>query len=213
MRAIEVVGHRLSLVVRVDDHFSRTPWPEDLVVELDSKEPSVEAPGGGRTRHADGTYRFVDLRSGAKQLTVSSPAGDAFTWTASTAVVVPLADPADPVVVEVWPAANARIAAGSLVIRGRLVGTAAAGLEVRMEVAGLSPRNRRTRSDANGEFAFVHVGPMQLTSSYTVELTTDVPTRTIASVQILDGDTNPIVVGSTFAVPPGRETRALFNLT
>jgi hypothetical protein len=211
VNAVEVVRHRLSLAVRVDDHFTGTPWPEPLEVELDSREPAVEAAGGG-TRHADGTYRFVGLTPGAKQLTVHAPGATAFTWTAATPVVVPVASAITPLVVELWPAPSAAIAAGTVVIRGRLI-TAAAGQEVRMEVVGLAPRNRRTRCDGHGEFAFGVVGPMTLDVAYRVELTVTVPGRTVTAIQILDGDTNPTVAGSTFAVPPGRETRALFTLT
>jgi hypothetical protein len=82
-----------------------------------------------------------------------------------------------------------------------------------MEVAGLAvPRNRRTRCDEAGELVFVVVGSMTLGSDYRVPIDVTVPGRTLASIQILDGDTNPIFPGATFAVPPGRETRALFNL-
>jgi hypothetical protein len=213
VRAVEVIRHQLSLAVRVDDHFSGAPWPDEVAVALDTPEAPVEVAGGGRARHADGTYRFIGLAPGPRQLTVTAPGGAAFTWAASTPVVVPLADPAVPVVVEVWPSPGARIAAGTIAIRGRLV-TAAAGQEVRMEVAGLAvPRNRRTRCDAAGEFVFVVVGSMALNADYRVALDVTVPGRTVASIQILDGDADPTFPGATFAVPPGRETRALFNLT
>lgn len=212
MRAVEVLRHRLSLAVRVDDHFSGAPWPEEVEVELDPPEAPVAAQGGGAMRHPDGTYRFVDLAPGPRQLVVTPRNGTAFTWTASTPVVLPLGNPAAPVVVEMWPSPGARIATGTVAIRGRLV-TAAAGQEVRMEVAGLAvPRNRRTRCDGDGELVFVVVGSMMLNSDYRVEIDVTVPGRTLTSIQILDGDTNPIFPGATFAVPPGRETRVLFNL-
>ena len=83
---------------------------------------------------------------------------------------------------------------------------------MRIEAVGVTPRNRRTRCDAAGELVFVVVGPMELDADYRVELVVTVPGRTVTSIQILDGDTNPTVSGNTFAVPPGRETRALFNL-
>lgn len=211
MRAVEVVRHQLSLAVRVEDHFSGEPWPEEVEVELDTHEPPLKTQGGDRFRHSDGTYRFIRLTPGAKQLTVRTSDGTAFTWTPTTAVNVPLISPSTPVVIEMWPSPKARIAAGNIVIRGRLV-TAAAGQEVTIEVVGRPPRNRRTRCDASGEFAFVVVGPMELNADYELVLAVTVPTRTVDTIQILDGDTNPIVSGSQFAVPPGRETRALINL-
>lgn len=199
------------MAVRVDDHFTGEPWPDEVEVALDTNEPAVEVQGGGAIRHGDGTYRFIRLTAGPKQLTVRAPDATAFTWTASTAVTLPLISPSTPIVVEMWPAPSARIRAGTIVIRGRLV-TAAAGQEVNIEVVGRPPRNRRTRCDASGEFAFVVVGEMEVNADYEIELVVTVPTRTVDTIQILDGDTNPIVSGNTFAVPPGRETRALINL-
>jgi hypothetical protein len=213
MRAVEVARHRLSLAVRVDDHFSGAPWPDELDVGLDTLEPPVEAAGGGGIRHDDGTYRFVGLAPGARQLTVASRDGTAFAWTPATPVVLPLASPVTPIVVEMWPSPRARIAAGTLVIRGRLA-VAAAGQEVRMQVVGVvPPRIRRTRCDADGELTFVVAGPVALTASRTVELDVSVPGRVLTSIQILDGDTNPTTAGTRFAVAPGRETRVRFNLT
>lgn len=214
MIAVESVRQRLSLAVRVDDHFTGEPWPRAVEVTLDSGEPAVPTVDLSGARHADGTYRFVRVRPGARQITVRVPGGAAFPWTASTAVTLPLA-PAQlttPVVVELWPAPSAALPAGTLAIRGRLV-TAAAGQEVRMEVVGVAPRNRRTRCDASGEFVFVIVGPVELTSDQRVELAVTVPGRTLASIQILDGGTNPVFAGTHFTVTPGREIRARFQLT
>lgn len=214
VRAPETVRHLLAFAVRVDDHFSGTPWPHALDVRLDTREPPVPVQGGGKLeiRHTDGTYRWANLPPGPRTLTVASRDGSGFTWNATTPVVLPLANPAQPVVVEMWPTPQARIAAGTLVIRGRLF-TAAAGQEVRMEVAGVAPRNRFTRVDHSGELTFVVVGPMDLDANSNVVLVVTVPGRVVASIQIRDGNTNPTVVGNTFAVAPGRETRAYINLT
>ena len=212
MRAVEVIRHQLSLVVRVDDHFSGQPWPDELEVNLDTLEKSVPT-SARNTRHADGTYRFVGLAAGPRQVTVVAPNGSAFTWSASTAVALPLTNPAIPLLIEAWPSPSARVAAGTLVIRGRLV-TAAAGQEVQMQPVGvIPPRIRRTRCDAAGEFTFVVVGPVALTAAGEVLLAVTVPGRTLTSVQIIDFDANPTTPGTQFAVPPGREVRALFNLT
>ena len=235
MRAVEIVRHPLLLAVRVDDHFSGAPWPGELAVALDGPaDPPVRARAGG-LRHVDGTYRFVGTAAGPRQVTVTG--ADVFTWTASTAVTLPRTAP---LVIEVWPGPRAALPGGTLAIRGKLVGGAVGGQEVRMEIAGPTPppppppalplRNRRTRADAGGEFVFAVLGPMVLIKQPQpaappppapppppvppkVRLTVTVPGRTLASIQILDGATNPTVAPGQFYVLPGRETRALFNLT
>lgn len=198
--------------MRVDDHFAMAPWPDEVTVRLDTREPPVTLPGPGqRTRHRDGTYRFADLAPGPRVITVVTRDGDGFTWTATTPVVLPLANPAVPLVIEMWPTPKARIPASTVVIRGRLF-TAATGQEVRIEVDGVAPRNRFTRADIDGEFTFVVLGPMELDADSKVVLIVTVPGRTVDTIQILDGDTNPTVAGNSFAVAPGRETRAYINL-
>jgi hypothetical protein len=234
VRAVESIAHHLMLAVRVDDHFSGVPWPGELAVTIDSQEPPIAA-GRGRTRHADGTYRFLGRGAGPRQVSVAGP--EVFTWTATTAVTVPRTTP---LVVEVWPSARAALPAGTLAIRGRLVGGAVTGQEVRIELGGPTPppppppalpvRNRRARADASGEFVFVVAGPSVLIRQPQpappppptppappippqLRLVVTVPGRTLASIQILDGATNPTMAPDQFLVSPGRETRALFNLT
>jgi len=213
VKAPETVSHKLSLAVRIDEHFSMLPWGAELDVRLDTTEPPLNLPGPGpkRTRNLDGTYRFVDLTPGPRDVTVVSRDGSGFTWTATTPVVLPLANPAIPLVIEMWPTPSAMVAASTLAIRGRLM-TAATGQEVRMEVDGVAPRNRFTRCDGDGEFLFVVLGPMELDTDSNVVLIVTVPGRTVDTIQIFDGDTNPTVVGNSFAVRPGRETRAYINL-
>lgn len=234
MRAVETTPHHLLLAVRVEDHFSGAPWPSELTVDLDGRDPIARAPGG-KTRHPDGTYRFLGGGTGPRQVSVTG--ADVFTWTPTTAVTVPRTTA---LVVEVWPSARAAVPTGTLAIRGKLVGGAVADREVRMEIGGPTPppppppalpvRNRRTRSDASGEFLFVVVGPTVLIKQPQpvpppppapalplvppkVRLAVTVPGRTLASIQIFDGVTNPTVAPNQFFVLPGRETRAVFNLT
>ncbi len=212
VKAPETVSHKLSLAVRVDEHFSMQPWSDEVDVRLDTMEPPVALAGSPkRTRNPDGTYRWIDLAPGARAVTVVSRDGSGFTWTATTPVVLPLVNPAVPLVIEMWPTPSARISANTIVIRGRL-NTAATGQEVRMEVDGVAPRNRFTRCDDRGEFTFVVLGPMELDTNSDVVLIVTVPGRTVDTIQIIDGDTNPTVVGNSFAVRPGRETRAHINL-
>lgn len=212
MRAAETLHHALSLAVRVDDHFSGRPWPRALTVALDSQEPPLRTADGASPRHADGTYRFVAVKPGVRTVTVT-PADDSFTWTPTATVDLATHDRRQPLVIEVWPGPHASFTPGTLVLRGRLVGAVAPGLEVRVEVVGAPPRNRRTRADATGEFVFPVFGMVELTADQRVELAVTVPTRTVASIQILDGDTDPVTAGSHVTVQPGRATRARLTLT
>jgi hypothetical protein len=183
-------------------------------VAIDSLEPPVATSDTRSKRHSDGTYRFLSVKPGPRQITVTATDGSGFTWSAATAILVPAASPATPLplVIEMWPTPAATVSAGTIAVRGRLV-TAVAGQEVRMEVVGAPARNRRTRCDARGEFVFVVVGMMALTADFKVELVVTVPGRVLNSIQIIDGATNPVTVGTHFSVVPGRETRARFNLT
>lgn len=213
MKAVELVRHQLSMAVRVDDHFSGVPWPHELDVSLDIPDRPVRVQGGASVRHADGTYRFIGLPAGPRQITVAAKDGTAFTWDPMTNVVLPLADPRDPVVIEMWPAPSARVSPGGITIRGRLV-IAGAGQEIEIRTVGVvPPRIRRSRCDATGELTFVVVGPVALNADGLVELDVTVPGRTLTSIQILDGDTDPTFPGPIFPAPPGREIRVLFNLT
>lgn len=96
LRAIEIVRHQLSLAVRVLDHFTGAPLDADVDVSLDTMESPTKSPDH-RTRHGDGTYRFLDLEDGPRVLRVSSPMH--FTWTPTAAFTLPVFDPAlDPAI-------------------------------------------------------------------------------------------------------------------
>lgn len=213
----ELVEHSLSFAVRVDDHFSGLPATEQLAVTLDTPDVPVPTEARTGTRFPDGTYRFIGVPAGARTITVTSPSGTAFTWAPTTLVTLPLPDRRVPVVIELWPAPNAAIQAGTLVIRGKLV-TATAGQVVQIEAQAypiappFPPRNRRTRCDAAGEFTFVVVGTMGVTPDNFVSLVVTVPGRTVTSIDIVDGSTVTNTPGSTVLVRPGRETRALIHL-
>ena len=212
MKAIESIAHALSLAVRVDDHFSGAPWSRPLAVALDSQEPALPTADGTSVRHADGTYRFIAVKPGVRTVTVT-PTGDDFTWTATTTVDLATHDRRHALAIEVWPGPRASLPSGTTVLRGRLIGAVVPGLEVRVEVVGAPPRNRRTRADAAGELVFPVLGVVALTTAHLVELDVTVPTRTVTQIQIIDNDTNPITVGHRVKVRPGRETRARLTLT
>lgn len=209
---IESVRHRLSFAVRVDDHFTASPVTEELLVEVDSGEEAVRNPQRSGFRHSDGTYRFLSVRPGPRLVRVVSTSGAGFTWTPTTPVAVPLPDPGVPVVVEMWPSAQADAPLGVVAVRGVLV-TAAAGQEVRIEPVDTPALGKRTRCDARGEFLFPVPGWTEaVPSTGRVRLDVSVPARTVASVDVVEGTTTTHFVGSQFDVPPGAETRARINL-
>jgi hypothetical protein len=214
MIASEDVRHVLSFALRVDDAFADVPIAEELAVSLDTGEVPLNAPDHDGPRQADGTYRFIDLAPGPRQLTILSPSGDGFTWTATTPVAIPIADPRQAVVVSMWPTPQARTPLGVIAIRGVLV-TAAAGTEVHIDpVATPPPPGKKTRCDAAGEFVFVVAGWTEIDKpTGMVELTATVPAHTVTSVDVLDGTTVTTYASPTFFVPPGRDTRVRIHLT
>lgn len=217
LKAIETIRHRLSVAISVDDHFMIAPTNTEVVVRLSNDAPAVKTSTGG-TRHPDGTYRFIDLAPGLVDVRVEVPDETAFTWTTTTSVALPLADPRVPVVIELWPSPKAASPAGALAVRGRLeapiASPVAPGQEVQLEaLSGFPPRNRRTRIDADREFLFPLFGPMSLTADHKVQIDVTVPGRTVASIDVVDGDVTTNFPGTTFDAPPGGEIRAVINLS
>ena len=217
MIAIEIVRHRLALAVRVDDHFTKEAYADELAIELDSRESAIRSVDAAGRRHADGTYRFVEpVKPGVRTVRVTGP--DVFTWTPTTNVTLPLLAPLSPLVIEVWPKSSARVPTGATAIRGRLqslppAAPVAIGQRIEIEVVGTAPRLRRTRTDERGEFLFVVLGPAELNATHEVELVANAPGRMIASIDVVDGTAITSFAGSTFPVRPGREVRALFHLS
>jgi hypothetical protein len=213
MNAVEDVRHLLSFALRVDDAFVDAPIAEELAVWLDTGEAPIKAPDHDGARQVDGTYRFIALAPGARLLTITSPSGDGFTWTATTPITIPIADPRQAVVVSMWPTPQARTPLGVIAIRGALV-TAPAGTEVHIDPVATPSPGKKTRCDAAGEFLFVVAGWTEIDpTTGMVELAATVPARTVTSVDVLDGPTVTTYSSANFFVPPGRDTRVRIHLT
>jgi hypothetical protein len=211
--AVEHVRHRLSFALRVDDAFVDAPIAEELHVSLDTGELPLPAPDHDGPRQADGTYRFLDLTPGPRQLTITSPSGDRVTWTATTPITIPVADPRQAVVVSMWPTPQARAPLGVIAIRGALV-AATAGTEVHIDPVATPPPGKKTRCDATGEFLFVVAGWTEIDpTNGMVELTAAVPAHTVTSIDVLDGSSVTTYASANFFVPPGRDTRVRIHLT
>jgi hypothetical protein len=208
---IESVRHLLAFAVRVDDHFVGEPVAEELEVALSTLEAPVPSPLRRGARQSDGTYRFVGLAPGPRDIRVTSRRGERFTWDATTPVVVPLADPRQPIVIEAWPTPQAPAPLGVVAIRAVLE-PPLAGQEVRIDPLDTPSPGKRTRTDTAGELLFVVAGWTTLAAGGRVHLGAVVPGQTVTSVDVIEGGTATAFVGATFDVPPGRETRVRIHL-
>jgi hypothetical protein len=227
---LEVVHHRLSVAVRVDDHFTSTPVAEELRVELETLERGVPTRAGNGHRHDDGTYRWANLADGPRLIHVSSPSGRWVAWEPAPLVTLPLADRRAPVVIQVWPTPNAMVPAGVTAVRGTLIGTGiGSGQRVEIESLETPARGHFTRTDSRGDFLFLLPGWLEAypriepedpdepdvppVPNLGVELEVRVPGRTVTGIEIVVGGTATLFTGSKVFVPPGRETRARIHLS
>lgn len=222
---LEVVHHSLSLAVRVEDHFTSLPVGEEVRVELETGERGVPVRSGNGWRHDDGTYRWVNLASGTRHIDVSSPSGRWVAWEPAPPVMLPLTDPGAAVVIQVWPTPLAPVPLGVTAIRGTLIGAGiGAGQRVEIEATRTPPRGRFARTDSLGDFLFPLPGWLELEldnededddedTKGLVKLSVHVPGRTVTQVDIVVGDHVTTSAGSTFFVPPGRQTRARIHLS
>ena len=80
-------------------------------------------------------------------------------WEDDPEIVLPRADPQAMIDVELWPTADAVAPAAATGVRGKLVGAAVDGLDVRIARQG-EPFDRFTRSDQSGEFLFLPPGAL-----------------------------------------------------
>jgi hypothetical protein len=103
----DVFVRELAFALQPTDHFSGLPVPEELNVTLETPDPAVVS-SIGSVRHADGSYRWINLPTGPHSANVRSPSGRWVSWTPGPiAITLPLADPQHPVPVELWPTPRA----------------------------------------------------------------------------------------------------------
>lgn len=216
------VGHLLSFTVRLVDHFSGRPVPEEFPVRLaGSFQRPVFAPGGRTRRQDDGTYRFIDVRPGAVRLLWRQPFERMHgTWRRwgeeEPQLQLPLPDPARPVDMELWPAAEAVAPPSATGIRGKLTGADAARQQVRVAVPGAAS-DRYTCTDERGEFLFLLPGALELDAQGFVPLRIAVSAPDGAARNVADGRFVPAGAGSAFSgsdftVPPRVVSRIAFRL-
>jgi hypothetical protein len=223
MSAGETVHHVLGSAVRIDDHFLVAPIPDELDVRLDTFERPTKVRGGGSRRHADGTYRFVDLADGTHALRVTSPDDRWMVLDPLPALVVPMAPPIRALRVEAWPTPLQDVPRGMTAVRGKLVGAPGATIAQRIEldVAGQpfqveidgAPRLRFTRSSSFGEFLFLLPGHLPLDGNGQVAITVRVIGHIVSGGDVVDGDQSIPFSGATFRAIPGKETHVRLPVT
>jgi hypothetical protein len=211
-RPLTTLARRASFAVLPRDHFGGLPIPVALDVRLDPDHAPTAALAGG-SRHADGTYRWVDVPDGSYVVTVSDPGGRWRFDAPAATVVVPLADPADPVEVDGRPTPSADAPLGLTVLRARLRDAAdapLAGLALSAGPPG-GPFLRTATSEDDGELLFPVVEPhaVQADGTVSLELEVEAGARPVVSVSIGGA---PATAGPVVSLTPGRTSRLLVEV-
>jgi hypothetical protein len=219
----DTIHHVLGAAVRIDDHFLVAPIPDELDVRVDTFERPINVRGGGRRRHADGTYRFIDLAAGTHALRVTSPDDRWMMLDPPPAVVVPMGSPVRALRVEAWPTPRQDAPPGTSAVRGKLVGAPDATIAQRIEidVAGQpfqveidgAPRLRFTRTSSFGEFLFLLPGHLALDGNGRVAITVRVIGHVVTGGDVVDGDQLIPFSSATFRAIPGKETHVRLLVT
>lgn len=216
------ITHALSLAVRFLDHFSGRPVPQELPVRLsESYDRPALRPDGGGARQTDGSYRFRGASPGIRRILWRDPFQRSqsgwIRWEiADPEVTLPLATPTQVIEHDLWPTAAAPVAPGATGVRGKLRGTGAGGLEIRIALQG-QPFDRMTRSDQAGEFLFLPPGTLPLDAGGRVPLTIEARIPGGAVRPILSGSFLPDTAGAAFAgqnftILPQTVARVTFQL-
>jgi hypothetical protein len=218
----DILRHRLSLTIRLVDHFTGAPPADEFPVRLASVlvRPVLRSDGAGR-RQDDGTYRFRNLDNGPARVLWREPFSRSHagwtSWNADPDIVLPVAVPALPLDIAVWPTAAATAPVGATGIRGKLEPGNIGDCRVRIALAG-RPFDRFTRSDAAGEFLFLPPGALPATAPggripLTVEVTDagGVP-RIVTGGRFLPDTAGAPFAGPNFTILPGSVPRVLIQL-
>jgi hypothetical protein len=212
--ATEDVRHLLAVAVQVTDHFLGTPVADELDVRLDGRErPGRVLHGNGR-RHADGTYRFVDVPDGGPHaITVASVDERWIALAPPPQVVFPVAQPTQPLVIEVWPTSKQATPLGMTALRGKLVGAPAATIGQRVEVdVDTVDTGHHTRTGPYADVLFPLPGRLELDADGMVPLTVRVVGRTVTGGELVEGERRT-PFGASFVIAPGREAHVRLFVT
>ena len=218
----DTLQHRLSLTVRLVDHFSGLPLADEFPVRLAAVlvRPVLRSDGAGR-RQEDGTYRFRNLAGGPARVLWREPLSRSHagwtSWDADPVIALPVAAPTVPLDIAVWPTAAAAAPQGAIGVRGKLEGPNVADCRVRIALNG-QPFDRFTRSDAAGEFLFLPPGALPATAPggqipLVVEVTdaSGLP-RVVTGGRFLPSAAGAPFAGPNFTIPPRGVPRILIQL-
>ena len=202
----------LSLVLRVDDHFTGVSVPTALDVRLEDRpELPIVGPSGSR-RQPDGTYRFVNLPDGNYTVTVADPH---LAWEVDGSpllVTLPLPDVLEVQVLEArrTPAAGDVVGQTTLRIRVDASGLPVAQVPVAVDdPSGTFAFNAITDGDGEAVHPIVTSILPANDGTLNVEVRVDGGASTVLQVTA-DGVTT---AGSLFDVHPGRATRVFVEVT
>jgi hypothetical protein len=212
----ESVHHTLGVAVRIDDHFIEAPIPDELDVRIDTYLfPTLVQSGAGH-RHDDGTYRFLDLADGPHQLQIKSADDRWMMLDPLPVIVTPLGPPPLAIKIEAWPTPVQATPLGMTAVRGKLVGTPAATIGRRIDLAIGSPAvdsGHHTQTSSSAEFLFLLPGRLELDADSLVDLVIAVTGGTVTGGEVVAGELVTPFTGATFKIAPGRETRVRFFVT
>lgn len=225
MTVVDLVRHQLSLVVRYEDHFLGHPVPDELPVRVAVGGPEnpriqpVRTSSGISARHSDGTYRFIDLPDGVHRVLWTPPLGTPadrttrwVSWEVPLDVAVPRPDPTAVVVQPLWPSARAVTPKGMSAVRGKLRGPGATDRRVEIHPPSESPVHF-TRTDSGGEFLFLLPFIPTLDANGRISLVIAISGGSVTGGELLsDAGSGATFVGAAFTIPPGRESRVVFDI-
>ena len=211
--------HALTFALRYDDHFLRVPVEETLDVTALSPAQQEIFPvssQAGSYRHADGTYRFIDLRDGNYGIAARSRTGLWVSWDPPLSLAAPLAQPSSPIARELWPTPAAGVAPGMTAVRGKLLGTSIQRLKVEIAASAGGVFDRFNCADSAGEFLFPVALRVKPENDGRIKLKVRVAggSRVVNSIDVSNpsGSTVDHFVGVDFLVAPGRVSRVKLNV-
>lgn len=210
--------HLLSFAVRFNNHFTGEPIGDELPLRLDRTFLWPVATAGGGYRHADGTYRFINVAGGQHRVRWLLPFEDDHkgwvSWEDDLVVSLPLTDPEDLMNRDLWPHASAVVPPGNTAVRGRLVGANIADLRVQIRHPAIAS-TRFTRTDENGNFLFLLPQPLATnnTGRLPLRLRVDNGARAVDGGEFIPQASGAAFVGSQFLVLPGKTSRVVIEIT
>lgn len=209
---LEVVRHRLAIALRVEHHFLGTPIPDELDVRIDREVLPGLVNGSRSRRHADGTYRFIDVPDGPHTIEIATRNDGWLLLEPTPVVVTPIGQPTVPLTIFAWPSPKQATPMGMTAVRGKLIGAPALALDRRVEIDTGSPSTSYTRTDSFAEFLFLLPGTLPLVNGV-VPITVHVVGASVTGGEVVAGEDITPFTGASLQIVPGRETHVRFHVS